>query len=66
MLMYVCAQAVAAFAAVAPEPTFHAAVTRGKAVAGVHTVAVDDEDVLGAKSVGAAVVVVKIDVEFAH
>ena len=70
MLMYVCAQAVAAFAAVAPgvqaKPTFHVAVTRGKAVAGVHTVAVDDEDVLGAKSVGVAVVVVKIDVEFAH
>jgi len=43
VLIYVCS--VAAFAAVAPgvqaKLTFNAAVTRGKAVAGVHTVAVD-------------------------
>jgi len=68
VLIYVCS--VAAFAAVAPgvqaKLTFNAAVTRGKAVAGVHTVAVDEEDVLGAKSADAAVVVVAIDVEFAH
>jgi len=46
--------------------TFHAAVTSGKAVAGVHTFAVDSEDVLGAKSSDSVVVVVTLAVEFAH